>query len=304
MSRLPTGTLCIGTLVPRQFLAPVVSVHHREGAVVVNLALEDSRGRHLLSLITRKEDLTAGAILLPGNRETTLQLQNLHPGDVVQRTGTLLHLTPGSSPVSLADHRQWAGTLEDSVRFPAVLEKRVSSGRVAHAIEKNSRWHRGLGMLFAPRDHQEDPWLRRARETLGGSRSVFPHGLIGLGPGFTPAGDDFCTGLLLARQLGNTPLSSSEREAILERLPGTTAGGATILRHALSCSFPFYLTEICAILANPDSDPEHCSLAAWEKAAQHGHSSGIDALAGLLWGLGETAASEFPVQRYTEEKRG
>jgi hypothetical protein len=102
-----------------------------------------------------------------------------------------------------------------------------------------------------------------------------PEELVGCGPGLTPAGDDFLTGIMLASPASFSPL--------LERaLPGTTPAGRTLLWMAMRGRFPAYLvTFIKAITAAAGS--VEAIDAAVRSACAHGETSGTDALAGLCW---------------------
>ncbi|MFW5689397.1 MAG: DUF2877 domain-containing protein [Spirochaetota bacterium] len=141
--------------------------------------------------------------------------------------------------------------------------------------------------------------------------------LIGLGQGLTPSGDDFVVGVLAARAVaaGTAPAGTfapdtASADALRARLASTTLAGATIVSQALRGCFPAYLCEfaraftraLVAVEAHtggasaPPSDaspspPSARTLirAAVNRAARHGHSSGIDALTGFAWGLPASA---------------
>lgn len=109
--------------------------------------------------------------------------------------------------------------------------------------------------------------------------------LVGTGIGMTPAGDDFLTGVLLAemqwRYMGGIPDEwRVPRDAIRDRLASTTLAGRTQLSLALEGHFPAYLLDFV------DASTEHTPsnrLAALQAAAEHGATSGRDALAGFFW---------------------
>lgn len=114
-------------------------------------------------------------------------------------------------------------------------------------------------------------------------------GLIGLGPGLTPAGDDFLCGLLAAargleatgsaRVLGSATLL---RQAVTENLARTGDISATLLRGALAGHWPAPLVDLATGLAR---DSEEESLQALAALCCLGHSSGADMAAGFLAGL-------------------
>jgi hypothetical protein len=118
--------------------------------------------------------------------------------------------------------------------------------------------------------------LREAPDVSVSSVSI----LIGLGIGFTPAGDDFVSGVILGQTMrGGMLPSAADRAAVRNRLRSTTAGGASLLRVALYGAPPAYQMEMVDALATGRV------AAALAIARGHGHSSGLDALSGLLWRL-------------------
>lgn len=130
------------------------------------------------------------------------------------------------------------------------------------------------------------PMVDRARRLLSAARDrgepavSAATGLVGLGPGMTPSGDDFLSGVLLAALLGAVPAPSpSHRRVMRRRLSATTAGGSSLLRLALAGYPPAYQVRTIAAL----SAPEAPIVTALGIAAEHGHSSGLDFLSGFLW---------------------
>ncbi len=129
----------------------------------------------------------------------------------------------------------------------------------------------------------------RAQELLSGQGGA--EALVGLGPGFTPSGDDFLAGALLAGSwLGDAGPAAPALDcgAIRAALDRTTPGGRTLLFLALQGSYPAYLLRFVeqARAASGSEDVEE----AVRQAAAHGQTSGTDALLGLLWRLGGLGA--------------
>ncbi len=129
-------------------------------------------------------------------------------------------------------------------------------------------------------------------------------GLVGLGPGLTPSGDDYLAGLLVAMTCGEaggaTPLLG---DAVAALAPDrTTALAATLLSHAAAGagSEDAHLL-LAAILGGAGSEPD--AEASALRLARRGHTSGGDTLAGLLLGvhlvlrLGEAASGRQPERR-------
>jgi hypothetical protein len=127
-------------------------------------------------------------------------------------------------------------------------------------------------------------------------------GLLGLGPGLTPAGDDVLVGALagvlaaapaaepmMENRPGAGPAALAEvvRE-VLERDPGrTTALSAALLDQALR---GFALPELSALLRAVDASPDGRLRRAAEALVAVGGSSGTALAHGLLLGLRSTAA--------------
>jgi hypothetical protein len=129
--------------------------------------------------------------------------------------------------------------------------------------------------------------LAAARLDAEGARRAVG-GLVGLGAGSTPAGDDFLSGFLAALRsaAGAVPARrafvESLGEAVAARLPATTDLGATALRCALRALAPAPLLELAAALAAGRTAE---ALAALRRACAQGHSSGADLCTGFLYGL-------------------
>jgi hypothetical protein len=111
--------------------------------------------------------------------------------------------------------------------------------------------------------------------------------LVGLGPGLTPAGDDFLCGFLaaaysrcVARPAPSRRLASFA-EAMRPLLGGTTDISAAFLRSALAGRFSRPLAALAEACADaPDGDLDSAIL----RLAEVGHSSGLDAATGFFYG--------------------
>ncbi len=123
-------------------------------------------------------------------------------------------------------------------------------------------------------------------------------GFVGLGPGFTPSGDDFLCGVLLGERIlfekRNLKKKQSKTEPglitcrvkkreIEAQLDGTTPGGRTLLWQALQGHFPYYLIQAVRAMSAATTFSGMYNVVA--RAAAHGETSGTDTLAGLLWYL-------------------
>jgi hypothetical protein len=220
-------------------------------------------------------------------------------------------LVIGKVLVDLSGATTWVGTLS----YPDI--QGFTPGRVG-MLEKGLRVCGKMGGLLglhAPRRRHNPVEARASHAVRPLSLTVKPPGrhglpcLVGLGPGFTPSGDDFLCGVLLGERivslLGTNTLdrkrrsrremvcqepewqemsvSPSARAEIADRLGQTTVGGRTLLWQALQGHFPWYLLE--AVRGISTAANEECMLTVVARACDHGETSGTDALTGLLWFL-------------------
>jgi hypothetical protein len=116
------------------------------------------------------------------------------------------------------------------------------------------------------------------------------HGLVGLGPGLTPAGDDALIGWLAGTALlGPDRRSEVLRQAVRARLARTTDVSGAHLEDALAGAFSEPLAQFAnALVRAPGEAPR-----ALADLAAVGATSGLDAAAGLLAAV-ETAAAPRP----------
>jgi hypothetical protein len=109
--------------------------------------------------------------------------------------------------------------------------------------------------------------------------------LAGLGGGLTPAGDDWLLGAMLCAWLAH-PDPSRYCEVVLEACSSrTTLLSAAFLRSAAAgeCSAPWH--RLLAALARRPDEQLGCAV---REVIAWGHTSGADALAGLVW-MGQRA---------------
>lgn len=135
-----------------------------------------------------------------------------------------------------------------------------------------------------------DPHIRRLQHWLSVPASTPPTGLVGLGPGLTPSGDDLLCGVLIAlHALEHTLARNALASAVLAVAPRLTS--------PLSCAFLRAAAEgegaenlhrlINAIIEGCNGD-----LAGIVSAVGRlGHTSGWDALSGVV--LAMAAVSSF-----------
>ncbi len=255
-----------GAFVPEAVSGRVLSVH----AAAVNV-LDEPSGL-LVSLLLREADMTGMAVLVPRFPG------GIAPGDAVSGAGLRVS---GRGRVSLDGAVVWEGR---PVSRPALGRARV--GSVAAALRSCGVPGGFLGVIV-PTD--TNPFGAKARALLRGASAAaasgFEGGLVGLGPGFTPSGDDFLAGALLAEEcVGGARGRPIDRESVGLGLSRTTPGGRTLLTLALRGSYPAYLLRFLARLDASRSAED--VRAAVREAVAHGETSGTDALLGFVWRAG------------------
>jgi len=110
-----------------------------------------------------------------------------------------------------------------------------------------------------------------------GNPTACASGLIGLGPGLTPSGDDFLIGALAALDaLGQTNMHAALGRAVVAAAGCTTPLSATFLRAAAAGHVGENLHAMIAAILAGDAD------AAVAAAARIGDTSGWDTLAGAV----------------------
>ncbi len=126
------------------------------------------------------------------------------------------------------------------------------------------------------------------RDDAGGAAKLVVTGLVGLGIGATPAGDDVIVGAIAAaRRFGGlgwmpSPGLDSILEAVLNLPAGaTTPAGRAMLAQAAGGCFPWALVRMVRALASPTAEPAAIG-AAQQDLLRLGASSGQDMLAGVL----------------------
>jgi hypothetical protein len=250
----------------------VVSAHH--GAL--NLLREDGL---LFSVVAEEAFMTAMSVLAP-----TLFGPNSLAGleDLVGRPAELRGsrlLICGHTPIELAEAKTWLGLVQGNAGKAIPAEKTLLAERALVRLGKPGGL---LGVLSS--GAPSGPFAAQALRALDADR---PELLVGLGPGMTPAGDDFLAGALLAGRSGlNLGVSGPriDAKAIEAALPGTASAGRTLLWLALRGSFPSYLCSFMKGLMGAGTKKEIENTV--RAACSHGETSGTDALAGFFLAAG------------------
>ena len=168
-------------------------------------------------------------------------------------------------PLSKIDLGQFSGLSQASdglfpVAFGRTTPENEHLARAALPLVAGARsWLAGGGG-----DDQDLSWAKR---------------LVGLGPGLTPSGDDLLGGLMIALcRLGQTPQADALRRCIEPVLAErTNAISAALLRAAANGNGSLALHAVLESLIEGRN-----TVSAVNRLARQGHSSGTDALAGIL----------------------
>lgn len=219
----------------------------------------------------------------------------LQPGMVVHASDVRVRVPAASLEIQLDAAGRW------SPRFPLPVEvagtgtarwrRRTAA---THAIARERASAGGFGPLLredATGDHLgmvdvARPIVAKLVAALeAGDRSAaadLASGLIGLGPGLTPSGDDALVGVeaaLHALDLGTAGFLALAMDHVEDR---TTALASTLLRHAAAGEFAERLHILLGTLLGPDDQAIATAIA---RASAWGATSGTDCLLGALIGL-------------------
>jgi hypothetical protein len=204
----------------------------------------------------------------------------------------------GSLTVELGAARQWSGLL------PPRLDGGIGAAQISlRRLEAGLAVAGAAGGLLDVVIASASPTIfaRKARELLArveetavskASKLIRLSGLVGLGVGFTPSGDDFISGALLAEQLTAGRGGVVDREDIRSAIDRTNHGGRTLLTSVLARRFPDYLLQFASslyeseIIGRSDNGAAfRLVLDAVRVATAHGETSGTDAVSGTAWYL-------------------
>ena len=161
----------------------------------------------------------------------------------------------------------------------------------------------GLGPLLAGAD-AGDAFSRAATIRVAALRAALTardgpaaaheaRGLIGLGVGLTPSGDDLLVGLLAALEATRNPMRAGlARSIAAEARSRTTAIGWMALWHATRGEFAERLHDVLIAIGLDDADTME---RATSRATSYGATSGVDTLVGLFLGLEVATADRSAV---------
>lgn len=252
----------------------------------------------LVSLIEETRAMTYLSVCLPSLFRK--KENRLVPGDQVRFDG--YRLVTEDFVVDLLGRPTWQGELArkdvkgwSASTVPLLREALLLKGRDGGL----------LGVLRG--DEPNNPFVALAMKVLSEVQSApsraIRHkalfGLVGLGPGSTPSGDDFIVGVLLGeealrvlRSKGAKEVAdrrsamipwTKEKEDLWVATDRTNDAGKTLLWQALQGRFPNYLIETLRSVADARGTQEVGD--AVERAVGCGATSGTDALTGFLFSM-------------------
>jgi hypothetical protein len=198
-------------------------------------------------------------------------------------------MRPGM-PVAVADALLSAGRLrvafDAAAPWSAALPTWPPAGVRLRSLERLLDRH-GVAGGIKPRPH---PASLRTRDTVAAHRHGA--GLIGLGPGLTPSGDDYVLGLATACALLG-PRAAAQRQILAGVIDDNAARTNDIshaaMAHAVRGRVRQSLVDLAIALA--DGDRAALGLRA-DRVIAIGATSGTDILAGLLAGLALTTTED------------
>ena len=288
-------TNSIGYAVPRtDFDADVHSVF--QSAIYLRL----TRGRNLLTLVASSEaDLPQGIRV---DTPMDFSFEIFHTGVPVTCRDNILRFASSALTMDLRGARNFKcdlPSLQANMTNPAVT---TAWRYVWHAL--NERQIQMEAEIIAEDLFRSDETLRAGEPRKAGEamRGLFDATkqfdltaassivtLIGLGTGLTPSGDDLLVGYLTG--LWCSVLDKSERiqfvtnlgKAIIDLSQQTNDISRTYLYHASRGQVSSRLAELAEVICRGENS-DHLLITA-ESAMQVGHTSGMDAVTGLLIGL-------------------
>lgn len=172
----------------------------------------------------------------------------------------------------------------------ASTDRLVVAAEVARVLAAGRAPSAGFGPLLVADGHG-DPWLDAARVRIERQVAALADrdveaavepavGLIGLGTGLTPSGDDYLVGLLAGLEASGDRSWAPLARAIATAAPSrTTAIGAAMLGHAARGEYTERLHDVLIALADGRS---RGLAAAVGRAMAYGATSGADTLVGVF----------------------
>jgi len=261
---------------------------HSVFAQAVNFAASRTR---LYSLVAEELDDAPGTVRVRVSQDRPLDNLGIRPGDAVISTAG--GLSCGSVPVLAANVRPWSPTLPPFPSTPAGRRRLAASLDIfINAIVAYGR-EGGLKAFISgdARTLIEKRLVERAAAVVSAFVAGSPDealttgkGLIGLGTGLTPSGDDFLAGMMVIINMPAGPFDRQHRKVAAALAAGAETGTVSraMLRHAARGRTR---AGVVALLEAMTDRPPHDVAAAARKVLCSGATSGTDLAAGIAAGL-------------------
>jgi hypothetical protein len=236
--------------------------------------------------------VSPGSGHLPHGIRCAAPFARLHQGQAASLEGATLRIHAADLVVDLSRAAVWHGTVAAAspglcgAEVQKALRDHAPDQGIAPALFASGSPHSTLERALNARLAQTLPALARATETRDADAVIAAlSALVGLGPGLTPAGDDFIVGYLAAlwsrsrRDPGIAGLLHALAVPIGQLSLQTNAISRQMLRDAAQGQFAERLTEVVQCVCGGGD-----VAGAARRALEIGHSSGADALCGLQFG--------------------
>lgn len=281
----------LGASVPRARLAGTV---HSVFPRACNVLLEDSR---VVSLLAPEIGRSAHSIRVSADKAMRFD-QLLGAGEKVLLDKRSATFAARGLTVQFDSALPWRDALAGVTAAPGPLKLEPAHSEACEALRRGAS---GLGCVFLGQTSPDAvsqamaklaktyvPRLTRATAALDAAaagRAAMP--LVGAGPGFTPAGDDFLIGWLAALSL--TRGDDAARDKFLlrfaKRLAGLRSRTQPVSAQHLDDACRFRFSERLADFAAGLARGEPLWREPLRRLLSVGHSSGADAATGLLTAL-------------------
>jgi hypothetical protein len=280
----------LGEAVPREnFVAVIQSTF--ESAANLRLLNED---RLLTVLISDHYELPQGIRIGTKN----VSLHSLTPGRRAVARGGVLRFDFSPLTIDLRGAPVWkcpVSELDTDMRSHRTQQAWATAWRLLNEEQRarngdiiaDDLFRLNSGSFLSQRMSRSVMQLVTSAEQFDSPGSIFAaQGMIGLGPGVTPSGDDlligFLAGLWSTRWTDQGQLSFlySFGDALQEAAEQTSEISRTYIVHAVRGQFSSSLATLAQAITTG-----HGLEQAARKAMQVGHSSGMDSVTGLLIGL-------------------
>jgi uncharacterized protein DUF2877 len=221
---------------------------------------------------------------------------DLQPGMVVHASDAHVRVPGAGLEICLDGARSWSPRLRPDPEAPgaavavwrrrasptrAIAHTRVCAGGFSPLLTANAARDDRLGTVARARPILAELIVALdARDRIAAARVAV--GLIGLGPGLTPSGDDALVGIEAALHALDSPTAGFLALALRDVEDRTTALAATLLHHAARGEFAERLHDLLRALLGSDQDTIPTAI---DRAASWGATSGTDCLLGVLTGL-------------------